>query len=348
MADFLTRLTERALGMAPVVQPLNASMFAPEPTSHSLDLEWDSEALTSSGNPDRVLAPPAVETPTALDAPKMVPEDTTMAQREEQGASTRITPPARSETSDVSPELHHHTEPASAEHGITSRQNGRSIAAPTTSNHPARMLNPAELDMFEGRVASRQEDRQNPSRATTRHPQASPEPQSETSHRAEPRPTQHDVLSTSRRVLPKNLPFSPSSTEDQSGQIVPRPIRTLMDRDQSATLVSVLSRNTEASLEANEGTLESQATLDRPVLSAAAPPVVPRMVRPLLNGYPERGPREPRVAAPGPPAPTIRVAIGRIEVRAVTPPPARPPTPARTPPSLSLDDYLKQRNGGQR
>ena len=124
-----------------------------------------------------------------------------------------------------------------------------------------------------------------------------------------------------------------------------------MDRDQSATLVSVLSPGTEASLDANEGTLEFKATPDRLVPSAAALPVVPRMVRPLLYGYPERGPREPRVAASEPPAPTIRVAIGRIEVRAIAPPPtppARRETPARPGPTLALDDYLKQRNEERR
>ena len=50
------------------------------------------------------------------------------------------------------------------------------------------------------------------------------------------------------------------------------------------------------------------------------------------------------------PAPSIRVTIGRIEVRAIMPakePTARPPT-RRPGPKLSLDDYLKQQNGGQR
>lgn len=43
----------------------------------------------------------------------------------------------------------------------------------------------------------------------------------------------------------------------------------------------------------------------------------------------------------------IRVNIGRIEVRAITPPaaPARPPQRARSGPLLSLEDYLRQRNG---
>lgn len=47
-------------------------------------------------------------------------------------------------------------------------------------------------------------------------------------------------------------------------------------------------------------------------------------------------------------SPTIRVSIGRVEVRAVAPGPAPLPRPAEAeaPPALSLDDYLK--NGGRR
>lgn len=47
--------------------------------------------------------------------------------------------------------------------------------------------------------------------------------------------------------------------------------------------------------------------------------------------------------------PTIKITIGRVDVRAVMPPsPAPRPTPARSGPSLSLEDYLKQREGGRR
>ncbi|HEX7318192.1 MAG TPA: hypothetical protein VF297_30085 [Pyrinomonadaceae bacterium] len=48
-------------------------------------------------------------------------------------------------------------------------------------------------------------------------------------------------------------------------------------------------------------------------------------------------------------APIIEVTIGRIEVRAVTPP-APPPTPQRRrqePPKMSLDDYLRAHSGGR-
>ena len=75
------------------------------------------------------------------------------------------------------------------------------------------------------------------------------------------------------------------------------------------------------------------------------------MVRPQLDGYLKRGPQESRVAAPESSEPDIRVTIGRSEVRAITPPPMPPAqgsTPARPGPELSLDDYLKQHNGGQR
>jgi len=52
---------------------------------------------------------------------------------------------------------------------------------------------------------------------------------------------------------------------------------------------------------------------------------------------------------PQPQAPTIKVNIGRIEVRAVTPPPVPAPRQKKQPQSsLSLDEYLRQRSGGRR
>jgi hypothetical protein len=47
--------------------------------------------------------------------------------------------------------------------------------------------------------------------------------------------------------------------------------------------------------------------------------------------------------------PSVRVNIGRIEVRAIMPEPAKPrKTSAPATPKLSLEEYLKQRSGGQR
>ena len=132
------------------------------------------------------------------------------------------------------------------------------------------------------------------------------------------------------------MPLGPPSAEDESDEAVFRSLGTLLGRGRGETLLPVPSPGAQASLDASED---------------APPPVAPRVVRPQLDGYLERGPQEPRVAAPESSAPAIRVTIGRIEVRAITPPPM-PPTqrtlPARPGPELSLDDYLKQHNGGQR
>jgi hypothetical protein len=64
-----------------------------------------------------------------------------------------------------------------------------------------------------------------------------------------------------------------------------------------------------------------------PPSAFAAPPVLPGPV-----GDP----------AP-PPEPTVHVTIGRVEVRAVTAP-ARPPRAAPAARTMSLDEYLAERN----
>lgn len=47
------------------------------------------------------------------------------------------------------------------------------------------------------------------------------------------------------------------------------------------------------------------------------------------------------------PAPVINITIGRVEVRAVSTPPAPRRPEARGPRPMTLDEYLKQRGGGQ-
>jgi hypothetical protein len=99
-------------------------------------------------------------------------------------------------------------------------------------------------------------------------------------------------------------------------------------------------------------------------LSGSTRPVIPILVR-VPEGTDRRNqPPEGRIASqdgktpladnPGllagrAGAPTVRINIGRIEVRAIAPqaqPPAAPPTPHR--PRLSLDEYLHQQDKGRR
>jgi hypothetical protein len=81
------------------------------------------------------------------------------------------------------------------------------------------------------------------------------------------------------------------------------------------------------------------------------PPTAPRRREDAAAGRqaPEPGAR-PAVVVELPArgdAPGVRVTIGRVEVRAVTPPPARP-APARTRPRLTLDEYVRLRDEGSR
>jgi hypothetical protein len=80
----------------------------------------------------------------------------------------------------------------------------------------------------------------------------------------------------------------------------------------------------------------------------------PLVVKPLMSQAPEpavrfaerRSDRLENMTPSSPP--TIRVTIGRVDVRAIMP----PPTPVRqakpTTPKVSLDEYLRVRRGGQR
>lgn len=103
-------------------------------------------------------------------------------------------------------------------------------------------------------------------------------------------------------------------------------------------------------------------TRERPPAAPGRAPLVPEVraqtpeVPPVSADTPEATqpaavPRR-RAVAEETSSPTIRITIGRVEVRAVTPDP--PPEPAQPSPAagpetgLSLEDYLRQHNGGRR
>jgi hypothetical protein len=79
----------------------------------------------------------------------------------------------------------------------------------------------------------------------------------------------------------------------------------------------------------------------------SAPTLEPAAPAPARFGAQPRPARQPDAASTTAPPPTVRVTIGRIEVRA-----ARPPQPAQlavreeAAPSMGLDDYLRRRSGG--
>jgi hypothetical protein len=88
---------------------------------------------------------------------------------------------------------------------------------------------------------------------------------------------------------------------------------------------------------------------ERPLTSELSPPptIRERILPPAAMTPPQRGQATNGRYQPEPPAPTIQVHIGRIEVRA-TPPPPQPAAKSRPQPATtSLEEYLRQRNGGR-
>src|SRR5215212_1358376 len=133
MADFLTRLAERTLGVAPVVQPLVAPMFASEPANHSLDLEWDSEATTSSGDPDWAQAPSAEETSPAWDGQTGRTKDAAMAQKRDLRNLSPVPPAPPQGMPDPQPGQHQLAESASAERRVVSTQEDQQRNSPSVT-----------------------------------------------------------------------------------------------------------------------------------------------------------------------------------------------------------------------
>ncbi len=83
---------------------------------------------------------------------------------------------------------------------------------------------------------------------------------------------------------------------------------------------------------------------ERHVATEVGPPATPiSPVAASVAAKPASAPREDRVDRPEPLAgPTIRVTIGRVELRAVIEPPKAPRADRRKSALMSLDDYLKQ------
>lgn len=195
--------------------------------------------------------------------------------------------------------------------------------------------------------------------------------------RPEPRPIEMRVLE-SRRTVPISSPDAPreesvgreveTAPQQQSpppAHVPVRPVETRVAVAQTSTAAASPHAETAASF-FTEGTQSKEALRGdalRSVDEAALDNRIRRLMAGRLNpvegenakrGTPAAQPpaqREPEAEASSPEkTQTIRVTIGRIDVRAVTAPAPQEPrrAPARPAPQLSLADYLKQRGGGRR
>ena len=98
----------------------------------------------------------------------------------------------------------------------------------------------------------------------------------------------------------------------------------------------------EKSFERSTPTEVNSAPIEFPRPAVRYETVVSPMPQRLVQG------EAPQLERVTPAPPTIHVSIGRIDVRAVTPAPARASATERRPTRLSLEQYLRERNEGRR
>jgi hypothetical protein len=222
-----------------------------------------------------------------------------------------------------------------SEHPLESTRPSRGFQDEVSTRRPVqahgqRTSKDATLPWVDAREKNAVQTRQDPFQAQLEHPPDAP------SHPGNPRlagrKTLPDFSPDQAGVMPpmaKNTTQTPASGSGQqnpgtaSGQII-----------QPATAKHASPAEDGSGLE-SPGRPQLAKVAARPqvapfVQAASAPIVEPASIPPT--------------------APIIRVSIGRVEVRAVMAPQAPlPPRPqVRSGPSLSLEDYLKEREGGKR
>jgi hypothetical protein len=197
--------------------------------------------------------------------------------------------------------------------------NGRGVepAVSRAENQPPRSSTPPPESQIEFQI-EKKDDRPYPSesRCEVRSRQTS----------SASRPEGADITEAwSPAPLPRGTPI----VSQRATQIVvqPKTISPFKPAASPRESPPLLRRRTSASQE------KSQIVVQPEIISPLKPAATPAVS--LL----QPSPKEP---------PAIHVTIGRVEVRAMMPAAQVKPPPERSAPKMSLDDYLRSRNGGQR
>ncbi|MBV9786845.1 MAG: hypothetical protein JOZ51_01635 [Chloroflexi bacterium] len=312
MPDFFTRLAERTLGLANTIQPVLPSRFAPGAPGIAAGMEVEQELTIEESTPQ----PSQQKRSTSRSIEATVEQQRTPAQPpHDQQSATRVV-------------VHQPDQPP----------------APTVE------------------------------RAAPAQPRRDPAPVDRPSHTAPPAETSHLIerhAESAQPTMRSSAPaaqsdaqrFAPAAHQGEHPRLVDAPAPSLRSNEQRTSLErqTTLTEPAAQALPSDErhDPGEPRATLlpltdERQVPYAqrrdsTAPAERPELVEREQN--PPRASATPRTIEPSATqaGPQIHVSIGRIEVRAVTPPPAPAARPAPTPtPRMSLDDYLRSQNGDRR
>jgi len=299
MTDFFTRAANKAIGVAPAIQPVIASRYAPARFAHEaveFELEVEGDQISDDSRRNRRSAKSEAEPSTVRD--NFPPHEV-----ETIAAAPLAGDLVPTQVSEIRPS-------GSSEKALLlTGQAASEPIQPTTATPVVREASHASLS------------REQP---TARHAST-------------------ELLKSPSRIAPPAAPVNGVVANNPQAQPQRSSERTL-------------AQSQEASLDEHTGFV-SEGNEKRPVEHEPG-----QLSTPSLNHYAsarsnsigERHPQIPESTFIVPAdkveerSPIIRVTIGRIDVRAVTPPP--PIAQAAKPPALkvSLDEFLKQHNGRQR
>lgn len=327
MADFLTRLAGRTLGVAPTVQPMIAPLYAPDSallagqgqTSLSVFEE------VSGGAPDQPSLWPAGREPVNLPMRESLQEATGVV-GQERGANTFANPLSFSSPQDT-------VFPSTGEAWAgAARPALPALSVSSTVNSQN------TLSTFGAGEEGRSDDET---------PRSS---RFITGEGGQQGAAQDISLSSPATPLPVSDKTSP--LQMQEGQT-----RLSEAAQREAGSASFMVQDYEGSdvphtgMYVNVHSVERQRAAGNLPQSALSADSRSRasMRRAAADAVTNRHGLSPEGAAPSaPPAPTIQVTIGRIEVRATQPPPAQRQAPRPGPRMVSLEEYLNQQEkGGQ-
>jgi hypothetical protein len=343
MSDFLTRLAERTLGIAPVVQPINIPMFAPEAALPAAPQEttWGavSQELTVS-EPSPTSARPHARRP----AHPPSPAEDSFAHAEAFSPALTSHPPRwqRGTRGDL---------PASEDRGERRVAPAPHAVASSMAAHP--QASPAHFLSGAATVRRESAPQEDKSPSASFSPGHALEPTA-SSARPDSVPSGQRFVGPAPMTHPVPGPHvgarDPAKLAGQSA-VRSTPVKragelpyTVLDAQSAPHTFLQETPPTPASERYAVPTPQSAPH----VASQFAAPVPAPTRRPVAVEFPAPQTGAEPVSLPA--APTIRVSIGRIDVRAVLPPtpPAQRATSPRSGHKLSLEEYLKQRKGGSR
>jgi hypothetical protein len=361
MADFLTRLAERTLGVAPVVRPLIPPRFAPETAPYPLELEWEVETPPPD-EPDERRAPRTREAPPQRSTPARRTRNTAVGRREDQGVAPPAPQPDEAPTLPEAPHLASEARPPdSLPDPRPEEAPPRPAATATERDDTDRLPPPTEEKRKEPQEIGAQARSQPPEVVQREAPETSAgrsgkpvemrSGEEEVSSPAAPgRPRRTARVSDEMRQpyeagreRDEGVAFAPSRGATRGSLVTPpesAPIRGASYPDDPAAepveRVRLLPRVVPkwGEVPASEVSAHTRA-MPEPSLAVSRTVGYAADVR-QHRGLPDPAPPE---------APPITVSIGRVEVRAVPPAPEPPRRQAAPPAGVSLDDYLRSRDG---